>query len=391
MHDRSLGFSYRVVTALMVAFFGGSGSVRAWESWKQDPWTAGAGISYLGFDGDTYLESGPAAVVRVGYDFNRWLGLEGSYYHAWGLEGNSGGPAPHIERSWTGGLAVDGLLHLTRDYMFNPYMALGGWANWYHPDVADGEVNVAARIGAGVMYRIDYMWGVHLDGYVFLPPQDVDTDFCLALSMAADFGAPKRRRRSRRLALDRPLRGDRSTSPGNSSSWWPFSRSGSSTTVTPSRKNPVRSTATPTRRTKPAPTPAATDTPKGRRGQSGSLHHTTLYFSHDSTRIERRHYAELDRTAAFMVRNPGTVALIEGHSDRAKGADPVYNRELSTRRARAAMNYLSDVHGIARRRLKALGWGYDKPKVTNDPVSGSPVNRRVEVRILAIQDAARLN
>ncbi len=76
------------------------------------------------------------------------------------------------------------------------------------------------------------------------------------------------------------------------------------------------------------------------------------------------------------------IAQIEvgGHTDNT--GDAKLNKELSQKRADAVMKYLTD-KGIAATRLKAMGYGQDKPIADNKTAAGRQNNRRVEFDIVA--------
>ncbi|MBN1557509.1 MAG: OmpA family protein, partial [Lentisphaerae bacterium] len=67
-----------------------------------------------------------------------------------------------------------------------------------------------------------------------------------------------------------------------------------------------------------------------------------------------------------------------------KTSSEKYNQELSERRARAVMAYLMENSGIAAARMKAVGFGFSRPKAPNDPVHGNHLNRRVEVYLRGV-------
>ncbi len=69
---------------------------------------------------------------------------------------------------------------------------------------------------------------------------------------------------------------------------------------------------------------------------------------------------------------------VEGHTDNVGSAE--YNQKLSEQRANAVLNYLVD-RGIDKTRLKAKGFGFDKPVADNDTPEGKAKNRRVELVI----------
>jgi outer membrane protein OmpA-like peptidoglycan-associated protein len=71
---------------------------------------------------------------------------------------------------------------------------------------------------------------------------------------------------------------------------------------------------------------------------------------------------------------------IEGHTD-SVGTEE-YNLALSQRRADAVRGYLID-EGVLASQLFARGYGFSRPKATNDTPEGRQINRRVEIHIRA--------
>jgi len=69
---------------------------------------------------------------------------------------------------------------------------------------------------------------------------------------------------------------------------------------------------------------------------------------------------------------------VEGHTDNVGSAE--FNQKLSEQRANAVLNYLVD-RGVDKARLKAKGFGFDKPVESNDTPEGKAKNRRVELVI----------
>ena len=91
-------------------------------------------------------------------------------------------------------------------------------------------------------------------------------------------------------------------------------------------------------------------------------------------------YALLKQVASIMRNRPGiTMLQIEGHTD-SRGSDKV-NKWLSQKRAKAVMRFLSDV-GIEKSRMRAVGYGEEKPIVENDSRANMAKNRRTEFRIV---------
>jgi len=105
-----------------------------------------------------------------------------------------------------------------------------------------------------------------------------------------------------------------------------------------------------------------------------------LKFDYNKSVIKPQYFAALDKIGLVLSRNKSYTARIEGHADRKKKSEAIYNKKLSERRARAVMNYIADKHAIKRSRMKAVGYGFERPKAKNGP-NGNPINRRVEVYI----------
>ncbi|HEY6456157.1 MAG TPA: OmpA family protein [Steroidobacteraceae bacterium] len=84
----------------------------------------------------------------------------------------------------------------------------------------------------------------------------------------------------------------------------------------------------------------------------------------------------IGRLAAFLIANPQTKIMIEGHTD-SRGSDE-YNEALSERRAQSVANALS-VHGVPQDSYRTMGRGKAYPVASNDSPEGRQQNRRVEI------------
>lgn len=106
-------------------------------------------------------------------------------------------------------------------------------------------------------------------------------------------------------------------------------------------------------------------------------------FEFDSDRITPDARVILDGVADTMVAEPGIIVEIGGHTDSLGSA--AYNKRLSERRANSVRDYLLR-RGVAARQLEARGYGEEQPIADNDTEDGRELNRRVELRILALED-----
>lgn len=104
-----------------------------------------------------------------------------------------------------------------------------------------------------------------------------------------------------------------------------------------------------------------------------------IHFDTESARVRSRSHALLNQVAQVLENNPQIkVVRIEGHSD-SKGSRE-FNITLSERRANLVRAYLIE-RGIEPGRLKAIGYGPDRPVADNETEEGRAQNRRVEFHI----------
>lgn len=104
-----------------------------------------------------------------------------------------------------------------------------------------------------------------------------------------------------------------------------------------------------------------------------------VLFETGEARIQKQSFPILDEVATVMLAHPDVGPItVEGHTDDRGNAS--YNRDLSTRRARSVVDYLTRKN-VEKKRLKSRGFGEDKPIATNDTPLGRARNRRVEFRI----------
>lgn len=133
----------------------------------------------------------------------------------------------------------------------------------------------------------------------------------------------------------------------------------------------------------PAPPPAPTPPPPPPTVQLEASRirvDEKIMFEVDSAQIDPRSNRLLDQIAAIITQHPEVGNIrVEGHTDRQGGAD--YNRGLSQRRAQAVVAYLVS-KGVPAERLRAQGFGFDRPLGSNDTEEGRSQNRRVEFNFI---------
>ena len=105
-----------------------------------------------------------------------------------------------------------------------------------------------------------------------------------------------------------------------------------------------------------------------------------VQFATGSSQILPVSFSLLDEVARMLTDNPQIELLqIEGHTDSTGTA--AVNRKLSQQRAESVLTYLTS-KGVTGGRMKAKGFGPDKPVADNTSDDGKEKNRRVEFNIV---------
>ncbi|MBC7827831.1 MAG: OmpA family protein [Chitinophagaceae bacterium] len=102
-----------------------------------------------------------------------------------------------------------------------------------------------------------------------------------------------------------------------------------------------------------------------------------IFFETKSDKLSPQSFGPLKEVVLILSNNPQLDLQIEGHTDNT--GNPSFNLNLSERRANAVKKYFADL-GIEELRLKALGFGQEKPVADNNTPDGKAKNRRVELK-----------
>lgn len=104
-----------------------------------------------------------------------------------------------------------------------------------------------------------------------------------------------------------------------------------------------------------------------------------LLFEYNSSELRESAKIGLMKLALLMDRNPNLFCWIEGHTDLIGGDD--FNLELSTRRAEAVKNYLTQSLRMDASKIRTRGFGRYQPLVIRGTSEEQAANRRVEIRM----------
>src|SRR5436190_19946382 len=109
-----------------------------------------------------------------------------------------------------------------------------------------------------------------------------------------------------------------------------------------------------------------------------------VQFEINQKTVQRESEEKINKVGIFMTKYPKTTAVIEGHTDEV--GTPVDNMKLSERRAESVVTYLVDKGGIARSRLKSVGYGETRPIGDNKTEEGRRLNGRINAIIACATD-----
>lgn len=107
-----------------------------------------------------------------------------------------------------------------------------------------------------------------------------------------------------------------------------------------------------------------------------------IFFELNSSDLKDESLVELNKVIKFMASNPFLVIEIGGHTD--NSGSKAYNLNLSDNRARSVKDALVQ-RGIPSDRIQTKGYGMSVPLNTNSSEQERALNRRTELKIIAVE------
>lgn len=105
-----------------------------------------------------------------------------------------------------------------------------------------------------------------------------------------------------------------------------------------------------------------------------------IFFDTGQSDLKPESISELHNILELLQSHPNLKVQINGHTDNV--GDEQHNKVLSLKRATSVVSYLVE-KGISESRLSAVGYGEERPLVSNDDESdGREINRRTEIEII---------
>ena len=109
-----------------------------------------------------------------------------------------------------------------------------------------------------------------------------------------------------------------------------------------------------------------------------------ITFETNSYAIQPQFRQTLDNVASTLAQYNQTYIDVYGHTD-STGGDAV-NIPLSQNRAKSVADYLS-MRGVSSARIGTQGFGSSQPLASNETVEGRQKNRRVEIKIVPLENS----
>ncbi|EAI5560496.1 outer membrane beta-barrel domain-containing protein [Campylobacter lari] len=101
------------------------------------------------------------------------------------------------------------------------------------------------------------------------------------------------------------------------------------------------------------------------------------HFGFDQITINPEFAQKIQEVGKVLEENPQYYTILEGHTDSI--GPKAYNQKLSLERAKAVAKELEKT-GVAKEKIVTKGYGFEKPKASNDTKEGRAQNRRVEAK-----------
>ena len=100
-----------------------------------------------------------------------------------------------------------------------------------------------------------------------------------------------------------------------------------------------------------------------------------IYFEEDRFDIAPGSRGALKKIASIVMDCGNVVIEVDGHTD--STGTPTSNKTLSEQRAKSVVDFLTAA-GVDASKLKAVGYGQERPITTNSTSEGRRMNRRIE-------------
>jgi OmpA-OmpF porin, OOP family len=310
----------------------------------------------------------PTGGLRLGYNINKYIGIEG--YAQYGqTEVNSWVGTPKVGVFNYG---IEGIFNLLPNGKLVPFLAIGVGGvsysgvdfdkNAYEMTTDSKKDKLTADYGYGVKYFLSDAFALRFDIRHVMPFDKMHSNMLISLGLNMAFGGAK----------PAPVYSAPAPEPEPV-----MEQAKPQAEAAPVVEEKPIETAAPVavvEEVKPQPqTRVAQEI-----AEKGRATLEVLFDTNKAT-IKKNYAKDVDHLADVMKQNPDLNVTIEGHTDNVGKA--AYNKKLSQKRADAVKKYMVTKGGIDAKRLKAVGYGLEKPVASNKTKAGRTKNRRVEAAV----------
>jgi OOP family OmpA-OmpF porin len=320
-------------------------------------------VSMYVFEGNEDMDqSKPNVGLRLGYNFTKYLGLEG-FVNYGKAEVNTWSPKLNTEVTSYG---LEGIFHLMPNSRLVPFLAVGvGGIHYSYSDMDttdDKNDKWIADVGYGVKWFLSDNFALRADVRYVVPFDDQHNNMLVSLGLNFSFGGAKK-------AVAAPV------SAAESVVEEVKPQAAAAPEVVEEAKPAVAAAPVVVEEVvKPQPKTQVREEvdEKGR----ATLE---VLFDFDKATIKKNYSKDIDHMVDVMKEHSDLNLTIEGHTDNVGKA--AYNKKLSQQRADAVKNYMVKKGGVDAGRLKSIGYGQEKPVASNKTKAGRAKNRRVEAAV----------
>ncbi len=332
------------------------------------------------------LDNSYTVGLRAGYNFTENVGVEGVFNYV-KTDVNELIPITRDDDVYMYGLSLEGLYHFFPDGKIVPFLA-AGLGNLYY-DSPNGHMDkLTLDYGAGLKLFLTDDVALRADIRHVIPMNETFNDLMGTIGISFAFGGKSKCTDTDKDGvcddIDKCLKtpaGCKVDKEGCSAECQENARGDEKEAITTAGAPEAGITepaAGPAAVPEPAPLSAIPDS--GPDAMKDKVVITlNVEFNTAKAVVNEKYYEDIKKVADFMKAHPGTTAVIEGHTDNV-GNVP-YNKALSQKRAESVRQYIIDKFGIKSSRLKAAGYGEERPVAGNDTPEGRKKNRRVEAVI----------
>lgn len=327
-------------------------------------------VGWYTFEGNEDMDAAvPLVGLRLGYNFNKYLGVEG-YVHYAQTENNAWSPKKNVDFMGYGGEVI---FHLLPNQALVPFLAAGVGGAHYSYGVFEDDSDYGTDNYKNNKFTFDYGYGLkwflsdwfalRLDIRHVMPIDRFHNNMLMSLGLNFAFGGAKKTTATAVSAAEPVV--EEAAKP----------QAAAAPVVEEAR--PAVAAAAPAvveEVVKPQPKTQVKE-------EVDEMGRATLevLFDFNKDTIKKNYTKDIDHMAGVMKEHSDLKLTIEGHTDNVGNA--AYNKKLSQKRAEAVKNYMVKKGGIDAGRLNAVGYGQEKPVASNKTKAGRAKNRRVEAAV----------